>query len=170
MKLGNLTEDAFARLVRAAFDIALVLDKEGVIEDISVRKAELLALGCQSWIGLSWASTVTSESRVKVQEMLLAAQNAEEELRWRHVNHGMDKGADLPVQYAVLKLGDDGRVLALGRDMEAIAVLQRRLIETHIPLPTNQGKLDGIQDGGFAGAIDTDKVGGSLAVDGGIFK
>ncbi|OQW89955.1 MAG: transcriptional regulator PpsR [Rhodoferax ferrireducens] len=130
MKLGNLTEDAFARLVRAAFDIALVLDKEGVIEDISVRKAELLALGCQSWIGLSWASTVTSESRVKVQEMLLAAQNVEEELRWRHVNHGMDKGVDLPVQYAVLKLGDDGRVLALGRDMEAIAVLQRRLIET----------------------------------------
>lgn len=34
------------------------------------------------------------------------------------------------MQYAVMSLGDDGRVLALGRDMEAIAILQRRLIET----------------------------------------
>ena len=128
MKLGNLTEDAFARLVRAAFDIAFVLDKDGVIEDVSVRKAELLASGCLTWVGRSWVDTVTSESRVKVQEML-AAPDDSEDLRWRQVNHAMDKGADLPVQYAALRLGN-GRFLALGRDMEAIAVLQRRLIET----------------------------------------
>jgi len=129
MKIGNLSEDAFARLVRAAFDIAFVLDKDGVIEDFSVRKAELLALGCQSWIGRSWVDTVTSESRIKVQEMLASLDDSED-LCWRQVNHAMDKCADLPVQYAVLRLGDDGRFLALGRDMEAIAVLQRRLIET----------------------------------------
>lgn len=129
MKLGNLTEDAFARLVRAAFDMTFVLDKDGVIEDVSVRKAELIALGCKSWVGRIWVDTVTSESRVKVQEML-ASQDDSEDLRWRQVNHPMDKGADLPVQYAVLRLGEDGRFLALGRDMEAIAVLQRRLIET----------------------------------------
>lgn len=130
MKLGNLTEDAFARLVRAAFDIALLLDRDGVIEDVSARKADLLALDCQAWVGRTWISTVTSESRVKVQEMLLASQGAEEDLRWRQVNHAMSKGPDLPVQYAVLKLDDDGRFLALGRDMESIAALQRRLIET----------------------------------------
>lgn len=129
MKLGNLTEEAFARLIRAAFDIAFVLDKDGVIQDVSVRKTELLALDCQAWVGRSWVDTVTSESRIKVQEML-ASQVDSEDLRWRQVNHAMGKGADLPVQYAVLRLGDDGRFLALGRDMEAIAVLQRRLIET----------------------------------------
>ena len=129
MKLGNLTEEAFTRLVRAAFDIAFVLDKDGVIEDVSVRKAELLTLGCQSWVGRTWVSTVTTESRIKVQEML-ATQDDSEDMRWRQVNHAVDKGADLPMQYAVLRLGDDGRFLALGRDMEAIAVLQRRLIET----------------------------------------
>ncbi|MBB1076804.1 transcriptional regulator PpsR [Rhodoferax sp. 4810] len=129
MKLGNLTEEAFTRLVRAAFDIAFVLDKDGVIEDVSVRKAELLTLGCQSWVGRTWVSTVTTESRIKVQEML-ATQDDSEDIRWRQVNHAVDKGADLPMQYAVLRLGDDGRFLALGRDMEAIAVLQRRLIET----------------------------------------
>lgn len=130
MKLGNLTEHAFTRLVRAAFDIAFVLDKDGVIEDVSVRKAELLALGCQSWVGRSWVDTVTTDSRIKVQEMLAASQDDNEGLRWRQVSHSMGKGADVPVQYAVLRLGDGGRFLALGSDMEAIAVLQRRLIET----------------------------------------
>ena len=130
MKLGNLTEDAFARLVRAAFDIALLLDNDGVIEDVFARKADVLALDCQTWVGRTWLSTVTSESRVKVQEMLVASQGADEDLRWRQVNHAMSKGSDLPVQYAVLKLDDQGRFLALGRDMESIAALQRRLIET----------------------------------------
>lgn len=130
MKLGNLTEDAFARLVRAAFDIALLLDNDGVIEDVSARKADVLALDCQTWVGRTWLSTVTSESCVKVQEMLAASQGADEDLRWRQVNHAMSKGSDLPVQYAVLKLDDQGRFLALGRDMESIAALQRRLIET----------------------------------------
>ena len=130
MKLGNLTEDAFARLVRAAFDIALLMDSDGVIEDVSARKADVLALDCQTWIGRTWISTVTSESRVKVQEMLAASQGADEDLRWRQVNHAMSKGSDLPVQYAVLKLDGEGRFLALGRDMESIAALQRRLIET----------------------------------------
>ena len=129
MKLGNLSGEAFDRLVRVAFDVALIVDKDGVIEDISVRKSELLALDCQSWVGRSWSSVVTSESRGKILEML-ASCNASEDLRWRHVNHGIGGGTDLPMQYAVMSLGDDGRVLALGRDMEAIAILQRRLIET----------------------------------------
>jgi len=129
MKLGNLSGEAFDRLVRVAFDIALILDKDGVIEDVSVRKSELLALGCQSWVGRTWSSVVTSESRSKILEML-APRSASEELRWRHVNHSIGSTTDLPMQYAVMNLGEDGRFLALGRDMEAIAILQRRLIET----------------------------------------
>lgn len=129
MKLGNLSEEAFDRLVHVAFDMALIIDKDGVIEDISVHKSELLALGCQSWVGRSWVDLVTSESRTKVVEML-TPRNGHEDLRWRHVNHGMDNGTDLPMQYAVMPLSDQGRFLALGRDMEAMAILQRRLIET----------------------------------------
>lgn len=129
MKLGNLTEDAFARFVRAAFDIAFVLDKGGVIEDASVRTADLMALGSQFWVGRSFVDTVTSDSRIKVQEML-ASQDDLEDFRWHQVSHPTDKGPDLPVQYTVLRLDDDGRFLALGLDMEPIAGLQRRLIET----------------------------------------
>jgi transcriptional regulator PpsR len=129
MKLGHLSEEAFDRLVHVAFDLALIIDKDGVIEDMSVRKSELLALGCPTWVGRSWANVVTHESQAKVLEML-APRSVQEDLRWRHVNHDMGNGTDLPMQYTVMPLDDQGRFLALGRDMEAMAILQRRLIET----------------------------------------
>ncbi len=129
MNLENLSTDTLAQLVSVSSDIALVLSQEGVVEDVSVRKTELLALGCQAWIGKPWVQTTTSDSRAKVESMLKPGK-ASEELRWRQVNHPSPQGSDVPVQYAVISLGADGRLLALGRDMEAMALLQRRLIET----------------------------------------
>lgn len=129
MKLGSIHAETFAKLVSAASDIALVLDKDGIVEDVSVRKADLAALGCQNWIGRPWVSTVTSECRAKIEDML-HPQAGNEEVRWRHINHASPQGIDVPVQYAVVGLEDAGRLLALGRDMEAVAILQRRLIET----------------------------------------
>jgi len=129
MKLENLSADTLAQLVSVSSDIALVLDRDGVVEDVSVRKTELLALGCQAWMGRPWIETTTSESHVKVAALLNPAQ-ATEELRWRQVNHPLPQGTDVPVQYVVIHLQDQGRMLALGRDMEAVATLQRRLIET----------------------------------------
>ncbi|RFO97056.1 transcriptional regulator PpsR [Rhodoferax lacus] len=129
MKLGNLSADTLAQLVNVSSDIALVLNQDGVVEDVSVRKTELLALGCQAWIGQSWADTTTSESRAKVEAMIKPPKPGED-VRWRQVNHPSPQGTDVPVQYAVVSLGADGRVLALGRDMEAVSLLQRRLIET----------------------------------------
>ena len=129
MKLGNLSADTLAQLVSVSSDIALVLSPDGVVEDVSVRKTELLALGCQAWIGQPWVDTTTSESRAKV-EAMVKPQKPGEDVRWRQVNHPSPQGVDVPVQYAVVSLGADGRVLALGRDMEAVSLLQRRLIET----------------------------------------
>jgi transcriptional regulator PpsR len=129
MKLENLSADTLAQLVSVSSDIALVLNPDGVVEDVSVRKTELLALGCQAWIGKPWADTTSSESRTKVEAMVKPAKTGDE-VRWRQVNHPSPQGSDVPVQYAVVSLGADGRLLALGRDMEAVAVLQRRLIET----------------------------------------
>jgi transcriptional regulator PpsR len=129
MKLGTLGADTLARLVSAASDLALVVSKDGVVEDVSLRKADLAGLGCQAWIGRPWADTATQESRAKIADMLKPEKSGGD-IRWRHVNHPSAQGADIPVQYAVVSLDADGRMLALGRDMEAVAVLQRRLIET----------------------------------------
>ncbi|MCZ8253823.1 MAG: transcriptional regulator PpsR [Hylemonella sp.] len=128
MRLPTLDSSNFTRLLGVVSDLALVMDASGVIEDVSTGSATLVASGCQAWIGRRWLETVTSESRTKIQE-LLASVNAPETPRWRQVNHPSPMGNDVAVQYVVLPL-EQGKILALGRDLEAIAELQRRLVET----------------------------------------
>ena len=70
MKIPSLKAEKLAQLIGIASDVALVLDKKGVIQDVSVRRNELASLGCHHWIGRKWADTVTSESRDKVSDML----------------------------------------------------------------------------------------------------
>ncbi len=129
MKIPSLKAEKLAQLIGIASDVALVLDKKGVIQDVSVRRNELASLGCHNWIGRKWADTVTSESRDKVSDMLKPPKG-ESELRWRHINHPVEHGEDIPIQYAALHFEADGKTLVLGRDLEAIAVLQRRLVQT----------------------------------------
>lgn len=128
MKLPSLDSSTFSQLLGVVSDVTLVMNLQGVIEDVSTGRDTLAALGCQSWVGRRWMDTVTSESRIKIQEML-QSQGAPEVMRWRHVNHISPVGNEVALQYVVLPLGG-GRLLAIGRDLESLAELQRRLVET----------------------------------------
>ncbi len=128
MKIPLLDPSAFSQLLGVVSDVTLVMDAQGVIEDVSTRRDMLSSLACQAWIGRRWIDTVTSESRIKIHEML-ASHGAPEQMRWRHVNHTSSLGTDVALQYILLPLGG-GKLLAMGRDLESLAELQRRLVET----------------------------------------
>ena len=128
MKLPSLDPSTFSQLLGVVSDLTLVMDPQGVVEDVSVGRDSLSALGCQSWIGRKWLDTVTVESRIKIQDML-HSRGAPEGMRWRHVNHTSSLGNEVALQYVVLPL-EGGKLLAMGRDLESLAELQRRLVET----------------------------------------
>lgn len=143
MKIPSLKAEKLAQLIGLASDVALILDKKGIIQDVSVRRNELAALDCHHWIGRAWMDTVTSESRDKVTEMLKTKEDAE--LRWRHINHPVEHGEDIPIQYAAMHFPTEGKTLVLGRDMEAIAVLQRRLVQTQQAMERDYQRLRHIE-------------------------
>ena len=128
MKLPSLDSSTFSQLLGVVSDITLIMSAQGVVEDVSVGRDSLTALGCQAWIGRNWLDTVTVESRIKIQEML-QSRGAPEGMRWRHVNHATSLGNEVALQYVVLPLAGD-KLLAMGRDLESLAELQRRLVET----------------------------------------
>ena len=125
---GGLAADTAAGLVAAASDVALILDRNGVIRDVSVSSGDLADHGIGDWLDRPWIDTVTDESRTKVAEMLDAAFKGKAS-RWRQVNHPADDGVDIPVRYFALAAGDDGRVIVIGRDLQASAILQQRLLQ-----------------------------------------
>ena len=124
--LQGVDADLAARVIAASGDVALVVDAEGYIRDIAMGSADLPIEGLETWRDQLWVDTVTSESRVKIEEMLRDAPSRRSG-RWRQVNHPL-AGGDVPIRYVAVEASRDGRVVAIGRDMRAAAALQQRLL------------------------------------------
>jgi transcriptional regulator PpsR len=133
-----------ASVISAASDIALVVDKDGVIEDVSAALDNMPADGAHRWIGRPWVDVVTPESRTKVQTLLQEAGRVGPR-RWRHVNHPFGAGGDFPVMYSTVTLGRQGRVLAMGRDMRGLAQLQQRLVDAQHVLERDYWRLRNVE-------------------------
>ncbi|MEQ8602247.1 MAG: transcriptional regulator PpsR [Marivibrio sp.] len=136
--LGALDVVGAGRLIAAASDVALVLDADGAILDAAFGSSELASHLSDEWIGRSLSDVVTGESRAKIDALL--ADSAGGQTRWRQVNHPVDDGVDVPVKYMAVPLGD-GRVLAVGREMRALAALQQRLVDTQLSLEREYARL-----------------------------
>lgn len=123
--IGTLDRADAARIVAAAGDVTLIVDRDGVIRDLAVGSTDMDAGAFAGWIDQPWVETVTADSRGKVAEMLRDA--AEGEPRWRQVNHGGGNG-QLPIRYLTMRTGRNGPMIAIGRDMRMAATLQQRLL------------------------------------------
>ena len=120
---------SLARLAAAAGDVALLIDKNGTIRDLAGDDSNLPLDQWSEWIGRSWIDVVSVESRPKVAAMQRDAL-AGTTTRWRHLNHpAANSDIDVPVMYRVVPLGADGDMLAIGRDLQEMADLQRRLLD-----------------------------------------
>ena len=80
-------------MIATAADVALLVDAQGVIRDVSIGNQELADLGPAQWIGKPWAETVTVESRAKV-AALLQGPSGDNSPQWRHVNHASTQGSE----------------------------------------------------------------------------
>ncbi len=140
--LNDLDGETAGRLITVASDVALVVSDthRGVIRDVSFGSDELAVELAESWVGKQWADTVTSESRPKI-EALLRESNAKGKPRWRVVNHHSSSGPDLPVMYTAVEMPKHGHVVAFGRSMQPMAVLQQQLVSTQQTMEREYLKL-----------------------------
>jgi transcriptional regulator PpsR len=137
--LADLDVDGASHLISAASDVAVVLDAHGIIRDVAFGSVELASQIAGKWVGAPWADVVTIESKPKIKELL--RDSAQGRTRWRQVNHPVaDDGPDIPVKYTAVPIGD-GRVLAVGREMRALAALQQRLVDTQLSLEREYARL-----------------------------
>lgn len=138
--LRALDETQAASLIAAAADVTLVLDSEGIITDIAFGSDALSHEGYASWLGQPWVETVTGDSRGKVEAMIREA-DEDRSRRWRQVNHPTSRGDTVPIQYATVKMGSCGPVVALGRDLRSVATLQRRLVDAQQTMEREYSRL-----------------------------
>lgn len=137
---AGLEPFAAARLISAGADIALMVDAQGVVRDVAYTASEPAPGGLDDWVGRPWADIVTIESRPKV-EALLRDAGPTGPTRGREINLVDFLDASIPVRFSTMRLPRDGRVLALGRDLRAVANLQQKLVETQLMLDREYSRI-----------------------------
>jgi transcriptional regulator PpsR len=143
--LSGLDPAESASLVAAASDITLVLDAQGVIREALIGNQDWLPNDTQAWVGKPWPEVVTTESRPKVEEMLKEAGQGTTSLRWRHINQLGIQGQEVPILFSLIRVGKEGQMVAIGRDLRPVASLQARLIEAQQLMERDYLRLRGIE-------------------------
>ena len=146
--LSDLGSDVVAQLLTAAADVVLLIDSQGVIRDLAFSGDELMAQSCQQWRGKPWVQTVTVESQPKVQALLSDADQDAAAL-WRHINHTLPDGSDLPLAYSVVRVTSGGSAkgrrgvysVAFARDLRPQVTLQQRLVTAQLSMERDYWRL-----------------------------
>ena len=138
--LADLDPQLAADLVAHTGDLAIVVDRTGVVRAVVATDAELRDSGIAQWVGQHWAQTATVETRGKI-EALLRDAGSKSAGRRRQVNHVMPGGNDLPISYTVMRVGRDGSFVAAGRDMRTVSALQQRLVEAQQAMERDYWRL-----------------------------
>lgn len=125
--LSDLAPDIAALQVSVGSDIAMVIDAEGLIRQVALGGSEPIRTLADEWMGRPFADTVTEETRRKVEQLLADAVSTGVS-RSRQVNHPSRLGIDIPIAYSAVRLGHEGPILVVGRDMSVVSALQQRLL------------------------------------------
>jgi transcriptional regulator PpsR len=126
--LGELDAHVAKKVVAAGGDVAMVIDRHGVICDLAVNNEAVARDGANAWLDQRWSDTVTVDSKKKVDELLRDALG-EGPTRWREVNQVTPTQKSLMFRFMAVDAGREGRVIAIGRDDRATAAMQQRLLE-----------------------------------------
>ncbi len=109
-------------------DITLLLDDAGIIRKASLAH-DLPGEGLDAWLGRPWSETVGDGGSDKVRSMLddalLGGVSA-----FRLIQQRFPNGTELAMEYSTIRLGGQSGLIAIGKNQQAVAELQSRLIAT----------------------------------------
>jgi len=132
--LSSTDSGTAVALLSAVCDLVLIVDEGGVIRSVSHNLDPQSAESLAHWSERSLAEVVRRSSRPVVSEVLGAARRGAILPRFS-VQHRLEGGLTLPVQYAAARTAEDKRIILVGRDLRPVTELQSRLL-------ANQRSLD----------------------------
>jgi transcriptional regulator PpsR len=123
----------------AQADVTLLLDAEGVIREATFASS-LAGENADTWLGRPWTETVESLGNSNVQRMLEDAR-ATGISAFRQVTQRFPSGLEMPMEYTTVLLGGRAGMLAIGKNLQAVAELQSRLIAAQQTMERDYWKL-----------------------------
>lgn len=120
-------------------DVTLILDLDGVIRDVTLSN-NVSDETVDDWRGRPWGDTVGDPGGGKVMRMVEDARESGVSA-FRQVNQRFPSGLELPMEYTTVRLGGKSGLIAIGRNLRAVAELQSRLVAAQQAMEQDYWKL-----------------------------
>jgi transcriptional regulator PpsR len=124
-------------------DVTLLLDMEGVIREATLSPA----MGSESvdgWLGRKWVEIAGDTGGDKVKRMVDDARVSGISA-FRQINQRFPSGLEIPMEFTTVLLGGRAGMLAIGKNLQAVAELQSRLIAAQQTMERDYWKLREIE-------------------------
>src|ERR1700761_8440950 len=123
-------------------DVTLLLDMDGVIREATLAPT-MSAENVDVWLGRPWSEVVDDASdkidRI-MQDTLRTGISA-----FRQITQRFPSGLELPMEFTTVLLGGRAGMLAIGKNLQAVAELQARLISAQQTIERDYWKLREIE-------------------------
>lgn len=130
-----IAPEILGKIISEVADFAIVISDEGQILSNLINPSNPEAARFDSWEGRDVRDTLTTESVPKFDERFGAFCEGKTGLRPVELNHTDSAGQwEFPIRYTFHRIGPDGAVLMLGRDLSPIAEMQQQLVKAQIAL------------------------------------
>ncbi|WP_186827155.1 transcriptional regulator PpsR [Shimia ponticola] len=120
-------------IISSASDLALVIDADGKIMSVLVNQEHRSLGKLEHWEGRDVRDFLTPESVPKLDQKLETL-DSPSGLRAVELNHIDQTAWEFPIRYTFHRIGPDGALLMLGRDLRPIAEMQQQLVKAQIAL------------------------------------
>jgi transcriptional regulator PpsR len=136
---GASVEQIMTNIKNPSPDVTLLLDLEGVIREVTFSSA-VSGENSADWMGRAWIETFEDLGSSRVRRMVEEAK-ATGLSAFRQVTQRFPSGLELPIEYTTILLGGRAGLLAIGKNLQAVAELQSRLIVAQQTMERDYWKL-----------------------------
>lgn len=122
-------------IIAQVADVGIVVSEDGTILSVLVNPDNPAFRALERWENKDLRSFLTEESIPKFDSRLNEFLDGDSPVRPLELNHLDDeKRWGSPVRYSFHRIGPDGAILLLGRDLQPIAEMQQQLVEAQLAL------------------------------------
>ena len=140
---GTITAAVISGVNIAQPDVTLVLDMDGIIQEVTLSN-DVSNEPVDEWRGRPWTDTVADIGGGKVMRMVEDARESGVSA-FRQVNQRFPSGLELPMEYTTVRLGGRAGLIAIGRNLKAVAELQSRLVNAQQAMEQDYWKLRDVE-------------------------
>ncbi|MEM6738468.1 MAG: transcriptional regulator PpsR [Pseudomonadota bacterium] len=129
-----IAPDILGDIISSASDLAIVVSPEGRILSVLRNPESGQLTEADTWEGDDVRDHLTRDSVPKVGDALERIGSDSRGIGGVELNHNGRSGNDFPIRYSFHRIGPDGTVLMLGRDLRPIAEMQEQLVKAQLAL------------------------------------